>query len=335
MTDNERSLIERAQRVAEEVLYPDAAAVDLDGVVPTRHWEALAAEGLYGAAVAGLEPSDLSRIIEVLAGGCLSTTFIWMQHHSAVRSLADTANSDLRECFFADLVSGRKRAGAAFAGAVAQPAKLWATRIDGGYLLTGDALFASGWGVVDLLHVAAREKTEGAADTVVTGLIEATAAETLSATPVGLVAGQATATARLRFDKHLLPDDRVSGVTALSDFYTAQTIGSRLNGAVACGIAERAIDLLEQTSAGPASLLREQWHSVHAGLDNAVPDPDVLQKARAVALRSAAALVAASGSAALQTGHPAQRLMREATFALVAMSLPKTRALLVDGLAGG
>lgn len=144
MTDNERSLIERVQRVAEEVLYPDAAAVDPDGVVPTRHWEALAAEGLYGAAVAGLETSDFARIIEVLAGGCLSTAFIWMQHHSVVRSLSNTANADLRENFFADLVSGRKRAGAAFAGAVAQPVKLWATRIDGGYLLTGDALFVSG-----------------------------------------------------------------------------------------------------------------------------------------------------------------------------------------------
>ncbi|NEW41556.1 acyl-CoA/acyl-ACP dehydrogenase [Nocardia cyriacigeorgica] len=335
MTDNERSLIERAQRVAEVVLYPDAAAVDQDGVVPARHWEALAEEGLYGAAVAGLELSDIARIIEVLAGGCLSTAFIWMQHHSAVRSLANTANTGLREIFFADLLSGRKRAGAAFAGAVAQPAKLSATRVGGGYLLTGDALFVSGWGVVDLLQVAARERTEDATDTVVSGLIEATAAETLSVTPVSLVAGQATATVRMQFDNHLLPDHRVSEVAAFSDFCTAQTIGSRLNGAVACGVAERAIDLLELTSAGPATLLREQWHSVHAGLDDAMPGPDVLQKARAVALRSAAALFAASGSAALQTGHPAERLMREATFTLVATSLPDMRALLVDGFARG
>lgn len=43
---------------------------------------------------------------------------------------------------------------------------------------------------MDLLLVGAREKTADAADTVVSGLIEATAAETLSATPVGLVVGQ-------------------------------------------------------------------------------------------------------------------------------------------------
>lgn len=140
---------------------------------------------------------------------------------------------------------------------------------------------------------------------------------------------------RLRFDNHLLPDGRVSSVTAVNDFYTAQTIGSRLNGAVACGVAERAIELLEQTSPIPASQLREQWHNVHAGLDNAMPHPDVLQSARAVALRSAAALVAASGSAAIQTGRPAQRLMREATFTLVAASFPEMRALLVVGFAGG
>ena len=36
------------------------------------------------------------QIIEILAGACLSTTFVWMQHHGVVRAVAGSANAALR-----------------------------------------------------------------------------------------------------------------------------------------------------------------------------------------------------------------------------------------------
>ncbi|MBH0780899.1 acyl-CoA dehydrogenase family protein [Nocardia bovistercoris] len=339
MTENQRSLVERARRIAEEVLYPDAAAVDRTGQVPAGHWEVLAEAGLYGASTAGLELPDIVRIIEILSGSCLSTAFVWLQHHGAVLSLSGSANARLRETYLTELTAGRKRAGAAFAGAVSQPGKLWAERVEGGYRLTGDAPFVSGWGIIDVVQVASRatEKTSG--DTVVSGLIDAASAESLTAVPTELVAGQGTSTVRLRFDDHFLPDDRVTGAARYEDFLAFQHIGSRLNGAVTCGVAERAIRVLEQISKPQASPLWEQLDAARSELDRSLTDPAVLQSARAraseLALRSAAALVAATGAPALLADQPAQRLLREATFGLVAASRPEMRSALVTAFTGG
>ncbi|MEU8898718.1 acyl-CoA dehydrogenase family protein [Nocardia sp. NPDC048505] len=335
MAENRGAFVERAQRLAEEVLYPAASAVDGSGQVPGRHWEVLAEEGFYGLPVAGLEFPEIVRVIELLAGGCLATAFVWLQHNGAVLSLAGSQNAALREMYFDDLVSGRRRAGAAFAGAVTEPAKLWARPVEGGYVLNGTAPFVSGWGIVDLLQVAARSTDEKPGDTVVSGLIEASASDTMSAEPIALIAGQATATVRLRFDDHPLPAARVTGVARFGDFAGLQTFGSRLNGALACGIADRAIILLDAAAAtSAAKALREQLDGVRVALDQAMADAAALQVARGqaaeLAVRAATALVAATGAAALLPELPAGRLLREAAFTSVAASRPEMRAAIVD-----
>ena len=70
--------------------------------VPAGHLTALADAGLYGiagpASAGGIRvrpPHDL-HVIEIMAGGCLATTFVWIQHHSAVRALAASPNAALR-----------------------------------------------------------------------------------------------------------------------------------------------------------------------------------------------------------------------------------------------
>ena len=79
-----------ATALAESVLYPAAAEVDLSGELPTSHLDALADAGLYGAQgpadLGGI--GDFQAVVEVLAGGCLTTTFVWIQHHGAVRAVA-------------------------------------------------------------------------------------------------------------------------------------------------------------------------------------------------------------------------------------------------------
>ena len=43
------------------------------------------------------------EIIEILAGGCLTTTFVWIQHHGAVRALIDAGPSRSRRVPRADV----------------------------------------------------------------------------------------------------------------------------------------------------------------------------------------------------------------------------------------
>lgn len=120
-------LIERAQRLADEVLFPAAIDVDRRGDIPADHWDRLAAEGMYGLAAPpelggpGLPFTQLVEVVETMAGGCLATTFTWMQHHGAVLGLVRSPDANLRERLLADLVSGRTRAGVAFAGVIPNP----------------------------------------------------------------------------------------------------------------------------------------------------------------------------------------------------------------------
>ncbi|CAM4008090.1 acyl-CoA dehydrogenase family protein [Kibdelosporangium persicum] len=327
MTD----LVERARWIADTVLFPDASQVDASGVIPESHFRVMAAEGLYGVAApaAGLEPADLVGVIEVLAGGCLATTFTWIQHHVTVIGLANTRNAGLRAQYLDDLAAGRKRSGVAFAGALADPPRLRASRVDGGWIFDGDAPFVSGWGIVDVLQLSGN-----AQDGIVNALVDA---KGLAAQPYELVSLQATATVRLKFDKLFIPDARIIGVLPLEQFQATQHIGSRLNGALPTGLALRCARLLDEHGrAQAAAAIRGRIDEVRAALDAGMADPESLPAARAaaseLAYRAAAAVVVAEGSPAVVAGGHGQRLVREALFTLVAGSRTPMKNALLDVL---
>src|ERR1051326_3354370 len=85
------TLLARAREIADEVLFPAALAVDGADRVPASHLDLLAAEGFYGlAARPDVDHAALADVVAALAGGCLTTTFVWLQHHTPVQALAGT-----------------------------------------------------------------------------------------------------------------------------------------------------------------------------------------------------------------------------------------------------
>lgn len=338
-------LLDRARRLADDVLFPAAAEVDACGVIPAAHFAALADAGLYGIAAPPPvgEPAALPAVTEVLAGACLSTTFTWMQHHGAVRALDATARTPLRDRYLAAATAGVLRCGVTLAGAVPDPPRLWATREGDGYRLDGDAPLVTGWGLVDLVQVAAREATTAhAADedaVIVTALLDARPAPGLTAQPLALLAAQASGTVRLRFDGVGVADGRVTGRTSRAAFLAGRAAASRVNGALALGIAGRCVRLIAETgrSAG-AGRLGAELDAARAELDAGLTDPARMSTARAAASelahRAAGALVVAAGSRAVLDGHPAGRLLREAAFTLVAAGRDEIRAELLTRLTG-
>jgi alkylation response protein AidB-like acyl-CoA dehydrogenase len=110
------------------------------------------------------------------------------------------------------------------------------------------------------------------------------------------------------------------------------TASSRVNGALALGVACRCVRLIEETArAAVAQGLRAELARARAGLDAAfAADGAGLPAARAAASelahRAAGALVVAAGSRAIVEGHPAGRLLREAAFTLVAAGRAEIRA---------
>jgi alkylation response protein AidB-like acyl-CoA dehydrogenase len=331
-------LVTQARALADDVLFPAATEVDRTGVVPRSHFDALAAAGLYGLAAPaeaggpGASLPELVGVIEALAGGCLSTAFTWLQHHGLVFGLAGTSNAGLRAKYLSALVAGDLRAGVAYAGVIPTPPRVCAEPVDGGYRFHGEAPFVSGWGGIDLLQLSGRD-----GETVVHTVVEPVDGPGLTAHPLALTAAQGTATVRLELDGYFVPTEQVLAEVPYADFVKSNTFASRLNGCAPLGLAERCARLLvdagEQES---ADALRAEQHLIRTRLDAALTDPPTLPAARAaasdLAYRSAGALIAATGSRAVLTGSHAARLVREATFLLVAGSRPEIRADLL-GLA--
>lgn len=329
-------LVERARAIADDVLFPAAAEVDAKGEVPRAHFDLLAAEGFYGLAApaelggAGADFPELIAVLEAFAGGCLSTMFTWIQHHGLVVGLLASPNQALREQYLASMVRGDVRAGVAFAGVIPTQPRMRAGRVDGGYLFEGEAPFVSGWGGIDVLQLSGRD-----GDTVVSAVIDPVAGPHLAVRKLELVAAQGTATVGLTLDGYFVPEDHVFAEVAHADFVAGTTFASRLNGCAPLGVADRAARLIEEAGKPEAaSSLRVEQAEIRAALDAGLADPDTLPRARAAAaeftFRSAGALVAAVGSRAVLAGQHAQRLVREATFLLVAASRQEIKNALLD-----
>jgi alkylation response protein AidB-like acyl-CoA dehydrogenase len=335
------SLVEAARRIAAEVLFPVAAEVDRAPVLPAGLLDRLAGAGLYGAAAPGsvggaaLDGPAMGLVTEALAGGSLAPAFVWLQHHGLVRALADpAAPAALRDEWLPRLAAGTVKAGACYGGLVPGPARVRAVPNPGaGWLLSGDWSWVTGWGLVDVLHVAART----ADDRLVWLLVDATERPGLAAERLRVVAADAASTVHLRFAGLPVPADRVLSVGPYEG--QPQTgAGVRLNGSLALGVVGRCAALLGP--GGVADELCAELTAARQALDDAVTaaDPGAMPAARAaaseLAVRAAAALATAQGAGSALAGSTAERLTREALFLLVFASRPAIRTALLDRLAG-
>ncbi|MGH3784080.1 MAG: acyl-CoA dehydrogenase family protein [Pseudonocardiaceae bacterium] len=337
-------MVERAHTIAEEVLFPAALDVDAQGIIPSSHFDLLATQGFY--ALAGdperggidVDFPSLVRILETLAGGCLSTTFTWFQHSSVVRGLTATANADLREKYLDAALRGELRGSVAFAGAIPQPPRLWATATDGGWLLSGEAPFVTGWGMVDVLQISASNTALRAGQstgTIVTGLVDAQAGAGITVEQLHMVAAQGSNTVRLRFADYVLPAQMVTVEVSHHDFLANQHVSMRRSGCLAMGVAGRCIRMIGEVGQPQvAELLLAEQEVIRDRLDAGLGDLATLPAARAaaseLAYRCAGALVVAVGSSGILTRQHAQRLVREATFTLVTAGRPEIKDNLVN-----
>ena len=324
-----------ARRMAQDVLFPTALAADAADVVPVERLDALAEAGFYGLPgpreTGGLD-ADLAvtcSVIEALASGCLTTTFVWAQHLGAVLAAAHSTSARLREEWLEPLCRGRRRAGLALAGVLPEPL-LRARRADGGWLFSGTAPWVSGWGRIDVVHAAARD----ADDNVVWAFVDARESAALRVGLLALVAVNASATVRASFDDVFVPEDRVTAIVPREQWSRPEPAVLRIHASFALGLVDRCCRLIG------GSPLDEELAACRAALDNATPEtmPTARAAASELALRAAAAVVVSTGSRAVVTDQHAQRLAREALFLLVYGSRPAVRAALLDRLgvpAGG
>jgi alkylation response protein AidB-like acyl-CoA dehydrogenase len=320
-----------AERLAEDVFLPAATEVDRADRVPESHLDKLKQLGFYGVSAppqfGGVGMEDMATVgyvLEMLASGCLSTTLVWMQHHGALQGVAASETPGLRECWLPGLLSGDVRAGIALAGLRPGAASMRARRVADGYVLDGEVPWVSGWGMIDVVQVGARDDNGDACFT----LVDAVASPSLEGTIQDLTALRASRTAVLRFREHLVPSDRLMYSQPYESWNAAEASGMTVNGFLALGVARRCCELL-----GPTALDAE-LEAARAGLIGA--DAEKIPAARAsaseLALRAASALIVHTGSRSAIRGHHPERLLREAAVLLVYGTRPLIKNKLLTRL---
>ena len=334
MTTTARDVLATARQLADDLLFPDAMRVDGLDVLPVSHLDALAAAGLYGAPVPaeagglGLDLAATCAVTEELAGGCLATTFVWLQHRSMVMTLAaEGTPAVLRDRWLGPACRGEARGGIALTGLMPGPPMLRARPDGDGWRVDGEAPWVTGWGLTDLLLIVAR----GPDDSVVSLLLDAAAQPGLTVTRERPAAVNASVTVRLGFDGVLVPGERRTGQVPFDPAESTRPDRLRLNGSLALGLVRRCTRLI-----GPGPL-DDEVAACRQRLDDAVGGPpDAMAQARAaaseLAVRAAAALAVQQGSRSVTVDQHVQRLAREAMFLLVFGTRPGIKSALLRRL---
>ena len=324
-------ILAEVRRISDDVLFSAAMQTDLADALPVSQLDALAAAGLYGV-FGPIEADGLSldfptvcAAVEELAGGCLATTFIWIQHFGLLGSLlAGDASAPLREAWLERVCRGELRGGIALAGRLPGPPRLRAQTVADGWMLNGTSPWVTGWSRIDLLLVSAR----GPDETIVTLALDAVEQPGLAIARQHLVAVDASMTVRLDFADVLVPASRLVGQAPFDPPAALADPGLRVNGALALGVAGRCGRLV-----GP-SPLDDELDACRKQLDQAEPQtmPSARAAAAELALRAAAAVVVHDGSQSITREQHGQRLAREALFLLVFGSRPGIRTDLLRRL---
>jgi alkylation response protein AidB-like acyl-CoA dehydrogenase len=313
--------VTRAREIADDVLFPSALAVDVADRVPAEHFSLFADAGLYGAALADdTDLAGLGAIVEALAGGCLASAFVWIQHLTPLMAVAGAGRDDLLPAF----ASGARRAGIALAGLRSPHHPMRVRRTERGFVLNGEVPWVTGWDMIDTVYVAARDDR----DLIHYLLVDAVASSHLGASLLDLVAVQASRTVNLTFTDLPVPADRLLMTQPLDEWAAKDSGGSTLNGFLSIGLAERCCRLI-----GPSRLDDELAAARSALVDaGAGGVPAARAVASELAMRAASALAVTTGARAVLRDQHAQRLVREATFLLVFGSRPTIKAELLGRL---
>ncbi|MCX4878562.1 acyl-CoA dehydrogenase family protein [Streptomyces sp. NBC_00847] len=346
MTAAPHPLVSTARSLADDLLAPNAARIDREGV-PESHVDAVRRSGLLGVSApqeyggAGAPDAVAREVAEILAGACCSTWFVQTQHHTPVKMLAAT-ELPVRERLLRPLATGGLMAGIAFAHVRAFPrVPVRASAERDGWRFDGTVPWYTGWGLNDVMLLAG--VTE--ADEVVFAFTEAREQPGLRPSPpMRLAALSAARTVSLELDGLWLPDESVVLRTPQEKFALVDRPRNTNASPAVFGVADAALALLDgageaQTAQALRGRLDEVRRQAYALAEHPVPHERVEErlalKTRAYDIMRAAttAAIVVGGGRGMALDGTAQRLAREGMFLLVQGQTPEVRRAHLDALA--
>ena len=342
-----RPVVQRAAALAAELAH-DAARLEREGV-DRALLDRMAAAGLLAVsgppALGGAWPAEQRRVAELLAGSSPDAWFVWFQHGPVVRMLKASENEALVARCLPDLCAGRLLGGVAWSHLRTESPTVTATRVDGGWSLSGFQPWCTGWGLTDVVLVGALAPGAGPAggDDVVFGIVPTGDRPALASTgELRLAAMGGTSTHALRLTDLVLADEDVV-LRAPREPWTAADRALNCNVQPSTfGVALAALDLLQPRAPQAAALLRERVLAVRAQAYRLLDEVDGGEELdRRLALRAQAlllqvecctALLTARGGQGMDLAEPAQRLLRAAAFQVVHSQSSHVRAATLDAL---
>jgi alkylation response protein AidB-like acyl-CoA dehydrogenase len=337
-----------AARIAAGVLAPHAAAADdpARGVEPA-HLAQLADAGLLGVTIPetegghGASARVDAEVVEVLSGACAATWFVTTQHNTP-QALARGTQGLPADAVTHGPAAARHRAGLATASTTAAiaiahlrrpgPPAVRAEPDGTGWRFTGSADWCTGWGLLDLVMIAATT----ADDRFVLGLVPARERPGLRAgppLPPAVMGG--TRTVALEMDGLAVGADDVLAVLDAPPWRTVDAARTADTRPAALGLLRRVLVGLaelgtarDRPGAVDAALalapraveLRAEAYALMTEVPATERVPErvaVRAELAELTVRAAHALVAARAGSALLTGSPEQRWAREAAFHLI------------------
>lgn len=339
------ALIARAREAA-ALLAPLAAETERDGVERAT-LDCLAEAGLYGVvgpeSITGSQPAPAvyREVAEVLAGADGNTWFVWLQHHAVVKMLAGSANADLAQRWLPSLCTGTTQAGVAYSHLRSTEVVVSATRVDGGWRLSGTAPWCTGWGLLDVVLVGAATADDG----VVFAVVPMNEGGGMApGPPLDLAAMGGTRTVTLHLDGYVVADGDVVQRTPRATWAGIDAAAGANVQPSTFGVARAALVELAGRDEATATSLSTRLHDVRRrayGLMDDVPAGEALEERlalRAEALllgvEATSALVTSVGGRAMTGANPAQRWAREALFHLVFAQTRPARVTTLARIAG-
>ena len=324
-------------------LAADAAQLEREGV-DRALLDRMAAAGLLAVAgtpsLGGAWPAEQRRVSEVLAGSSPDAWFVWFQHGPVVKMLKASTNADLVAKHLPALCAGRELGGVAYSHLRTPSPSVFATRVDGGWSLSGFQPWCTGWGLTDVVLVGALVENT---DEVLFGLVPAVdRPQMTSAGELKLAAMAGTSTHALRLAELVLPDADVVLLTDRGPWAQADSAANCNVQPSTFGIALAALELLAVREPDTAMQLRPRVLELRARayrlIDEVEPGQQLDRRLNLraesllVAIECCTALLAARGGQGMDLAEPAQRLLRAAAFQLVHSQAAHVRAATLEAL---
>jgi len=306
-----------------------AVETDRSGRLSLEHLIELGQAGVYRLAVpverGGLDASPELRweVNESLAGACGSLHFVAAQHQGGLGFLL-RGNPDM---LTSEHLEGRRLCGVAFAHLRRPKSPVEVETRPEGWIFRGQAPWFSGWGLMDEVVLAGRD--EMGRD--IYALVPLNQAAIEACPLPELSAMQATATVSLRLHDLVVPSASLILTQTLEEMALRDFRSQLGYAALPLGLVreagrwiqdERVLAALQQR----ADKLRQR---ALAWQEDPAEALEVRAASNLLALQAAQAAVVTCGGQANQLQHPANRLLREASFYfLTQLSLPLRDAAL-------